>query len=92
MSDMLNGSTPLFIGAPDPKTKKPRTQTWNVTHTSGGWQGCELDEPQPLSTNASMSYSAGSVSLNSDGTYTYTMSITNHGPNSTFFNLQSTNN
>jgi hypothetical protein len=68
-----------------------QTQTWITTWNNGGWQGDTIVQPQPLNTGASMSYSDPSAAKNSNGTYSFSYSVTNHGPNSTFYNLQVSN-
>jgi hypothetical protein len=90
MSFIANGGANIFIGAPVQGT--PQTQNWTFTWGSSGWQGNTFNEPQPLNTDASMTYSEESVSLNSDGTYSFSYSITNNGPNSTQYNIQTSNN
>jgi len=62
--------------------------TWN----DSGWQGDTLTQPQPLNTGASLSYTDPSTSRNPNGTYSFSYSITNHGPNSTQYNLQTASN
>ena len=55
-------------------------------------QGDTLTQPQPLNTGASLSYTDPSTSRNPNGTYSFSYSITNHGPNSTQYNLQTASN
>lgn len=81
MSFIGGGGANIFIA-------DGQSQGWTFTWSNAGWQGNNLNEPQPLNTGASLAYSAGSVSLNSDGTYSYSWSVKNNGPNSTFFNIQ----
>lgn len=81
MSSIFGGGSNIFIG-------NGATQNWVFTWNNGGWQGNVVNEPQPLNTGASLAYSAGSVHLNSNGTFGYSWSVTNHGPNSTFYNIQ----
>lgn len=85
MSHVSNGGANIFIGANN-------TQGWICTWNSAGWQGDTVNQPQPLNTGAAMSYTDPTVSLNSNGTYAFSYSVTNHGPNSTFYNLQTANN
>jgi hypothetical protein len=84
MSQIVGGGANLFIGS-------NQTQSWIVTWNSGGWQGNSFVQPQPLNTGASMSYTNPSVSLNNNGTFAFAFSVTNHGPNTTFYNLQISN-
>jgi hypothetical protein len=84
MSQIGNGSANLFIGS-------NQSHGWIWTWNNGGWQGNTFVQPQPLNTGASMSYADPSVSMNSNGTYSFAYSVTNHGPNSTFYNLQTSN-
>jgi len=81
MSSVFNGGSNVFIGA-------GATNGWVFTWNSGGWQGNTLDQPQPLNTNANMSYTNPTVSRNSNGTYSFSWDAVNHGPNSTFYNIQ----
>ena len=85
MSGIVGGAGNVFIA-------NGQTQGWTVTWNNGGWQGNMLLEPQPLNTGANISYSEGSVFLNSNGAYSFTCTLRNSGPNSTFFNLQYSSN
>jgi len=85
MSFIPGGGSNIFIG-------NGVTQGWTFTWGSSGWQGNTFNEPQPLNTGASMSYTNESVSRNNNGTYAFSFSFTNHGPNSTFYNIQTSNN
>ncbi len=85
MSFIGGGGSNIFIG-------NGATQGWNFTWGGGGWQGNTLMEPQPLNTGASLAYTAGSVSLNNNGTFSFSWTLKNNGPNSTFFNIQTSNN
>jgi hypothetical protein len=68
-----------------------QSQGWVTTWNNSGWQGDTFIQPQPLNTGASMVYAGSeSVSLNSNGTYSFSYTVTNNGPNSTFYNLQYT--
>jgi hypothetical protein len=83
MSQIGGGSANLYIGS-------GATQYWTWTWNNSGWQGNTIDQPQPLNTGASMSYTDPTVSRNSNGTYSFSYSVSNHG-NSTFYNLQTSN-
>jgi hypothetical protein len=85
MSFIGGGGANIFIA-------NGQTQGWVWTWNNGGWQGNTLIEPQPLNTGASLAYAEGSVSLNSNGSYSLSFSIANHGPNSTFYNIQTSSN
>ncbi len=85
MSFIGGGGANIFIG-------NGASQGWIFTWGGGGWQGNTLMEPQPLNTGADLAYTAGSVSLNNNGTFSFSWSLTNNGPNSTFFNIQTSNN
>ncbi len=85
MSFIAGGGANIFIG-------NGVTQGWIFTWRNAGWQGNTFNQPQPLNTGASMSYTEESVSLNSDGTYSFLYFVTNNGPNTTFYNLQTSNN
>jgi hypothetical protein len=65
-----------------------QTQGWVLTWTSPGWHGDTIVQPQPLDMDALMSYTDPAVSLNRDGTYSFAFSVTNKGPNPTYYNLQ----
>jgi hypothetical protein len=84
MSQIGGGSANLFIGS-------GATQGWTWTWNNSGWQGNTIDQPQPLNTGASLSYTDPVVSMNNNGTYSFSYSVTNNGPNSTFYNLQTSN-
>ena len=84
MSQIGNGSANIFIGANS-------TQGWVWTWNNSGWQGDTINQPQPLNTGAAMSYTDPTVTMNNNGTYAFHYSVTNHGPNSTFYNLQTSN-
>jgi len=85
MSQIAGGAGNVFIAS-------GQTQNWTVTWNNSGWQGNTVIEAQPLNTGASLAYSEGSVSLNSNGTYSFSASIRDNGPNNTFFNLQVSSN
>jgi hypothetical protein len=85
MSNITGGGANVYIAA-------HTSQYWTITWNNGGWQGNTLVEPQPLNTGASLAYTAGSVHLNSNGTYSFGVNITNNGPNSTYFNVQVSSN
>jgi len=85
MSFIGGGGANIFIGA-------HATQNWTFTWNNSGWQGNTLVEPQPLNTGAALDYTAGSVSLNSNGAYSFSWTLKNNGPNNTFFNLQTSSN
>jgi hypothetical protein len=84
MSQIGGGSSNLFIGS-------NQTQNWIWTWNNAGWQGNTFAQPQPLNTGAAMSYTNPTVSRNNNGTFSFAYSVTNHGPNSTFYNLQTSN-
>jgi hypothetical protein len=84
MSFIPNGGSSIFIG-------NDTTQTWIFTWFFLGWSNDTFIQPQPLNTGASMSYTDPSVSMNSGGEYSFTFSVTNDGPNTTFYNLQVAN-
>jgi hypothetical protein len=86
MSSIPNGGSNIFIASGQ------TSGGWGITWNNGGWQGNTFIEAQPLNTGASLSTSLGSSSLNNNGTYSFGFSLTNHGPNSTFCNLQVSNN
>jgi hypothetical protein len=75
----------IYIGA-------HQTQSWTTHWNNSGWQGNTIVQPQPLNTGASMTYTDPSVSMSSDGTYSFSYSATNNGPNSTYYNLELSNN
>jgi hypothetical protein len=79
MSSVALGN--IFIGS-------GQTQCWVTTWNNAGWQGNTIVQPQPLNTGASMSYTDPSVSLNNNGTYSFSYCVTDNGPNNTFYNLQ----
>jgi hypothetical protein len=85
MSSVFGGGSNIFIA-------NGQNQGWIFTWNNAGWQGDNFNQPQPLNTGASLAYSAGSVSLNANGTYSYSWSVRNNGPNSTFFNIQTASN
>jgi hypothetical protein len=85
MSFVPNGGGNIFIG-------NGVTQGWVFTWGNGGWQGNTFFEPQPFNTGSAMSSAVGSATLNNNGTFSFSFSITNHGPNSTFYNIQASNN
>jgi hypothetical protein len=64
------------------------TQCWVTTWNNSGWQGNTIVQPQPFNTDASMSYTDPSITVNVDGTYSFSYCVTNNGPNDTFYNLQ----
>lgn len=70
-----------------------QTQSWITTWNNSGWQGDTFIQPQPLNTGASLVYAGEeTVSMNSSGQYSFSYSVKNDGPNSTFYNLQVGNN
>jgi len=85
MSFIGGGGSNIFIGA-------HATQNWIWTWNNSGWQGNTFNEPQPLNTGAALAYTAGSASLNSNGTYSFSWSVKNNGPNTTFYNIQTSSN
>jgi hypothetical protein len=85
MSFIAGGGANIFIG-------NGQTQGWVFTWNNGGWQGDTFNQPQPLNTDASLTSSEESVSMNNNGTYSFSYSVTNNGPNTTFYNLQTGSN
>ena len=81
MSSIFSGGSNIYIG-------NGATQGWTFTWSNSGWQGNVMDQPQPLNTDAALSFTNATISKNSNGTYSYSWSVTNHGPNSTQFNIQ----
>jgi hypothetical protein len=81
MSSIPGGGASIFIAA-------GTTQGWIFTFGGAGWGGNVIVEAQPLNTGASMSFTVPSASLNSNGTYSFSYTIRNSGPNSTFYNHQ----
>lgn len=70
-----------------------QTQSWITTWNNSGWQGDTFIQPQPLNTGAALVYAGEeTVSMNSSGQYSFSYSVKNDGPNSTFYNLQVGNN
>jgi hypothetical protein len=65
-----------------------QTQGWVLTWITPGWHGDTIVQPQPLDFEAQMSYTDPVVSLNPNGTYSCAFSVTNKGPDPTFYNLQ----
>ena len=61
---------------------------WNTTWNSSGWQGDTFVQPMPRNTGLSMTYTEPSITMQSNGTYTFSYSVANNGPNSTFYDLQ----
>jgi len=85
MSFIPNGGNNIFIAA---NTNGNWWFRWNNT----GWQGNTLVEAQPLNTGASIVCTPGNISLDQNGRYTFWTNIRNVGPNSTFFNMQTSSN
>jgi hypothetical protein len=85
MSFIANGGANIFIA-------DGTTQSWAFTWGNSGWQGDSINQPQPLNTDAALSYTDPTVSLNPNGTYSFSYSVTNNGPNSTQYNLQTASN
>jgi hypothetical protein len=85
MSFIGGGGANIFIAS-------GQTHNWIWTWNNSGWQGNTFNQPEPQNTGASLRYSAGSVSRNNNGTFSFFHSITNDGPNSTFYNIQTSNN
>ena len=79
---MSNGIAEAFIAS-------GQTQSWHATNSGAGWPGNNILEAQPLNTDANLTWNLESVTLNSNGTYTFFVHIHNNGPNSTWFMLQS---
>jgi hypothetical protein len=69
-----------------------QTQNWIFTWNNSGWQGNTFNEPQPLNPNASLVYSAGSVVMNPNGTYSFSWSVRNTSAFATVYNLQTSSN
>lgn len=85
MSSIFSGGNNIFIGS-------GATQGWTFTWGNAGWQGNTENQPQPLNTGAALSYTDATISLNPNGTYSFSWSVTNQGPNSTQYNLQTSSN
>lgn len=81
MSTIFPGGSNIFIG-------NGVTQNFVFTFNNQGWQGDMFNQPQPLNTDASMSYTDPSISLNGDDTYSFSQFFTNNGSNDTFYNLE----
>ena len=82
---------PIYIGTPFSQGT-PFAQSWVFTWRNAGWQENTFVEPQPLQTQAWMSFTDPTVSLNPDGTYSFSFTVTNHGPEGTTYNLRFNNN
>jgi hypothetical protein len=65
-----------------------QTQGWILTWNNPGWPGDTIVQPQPLDSEARMTYTNPAVTVNRNGTYSFEFSVTNEGPNPTFYNLQ----
>ena len=85
MSQIPSGGNNIFIAA-------NTNGNWWVRWNNSGWQGNTLVEAQPLNTGAALVCTPGSIDLGSSGQYTFWTNIRNNGGNSTFFNLQVSNN
>jgi hypothetical protein len=85
MSFIPGGGAGIFIAS-------GQTQGFTWTWSGAGWQGNTFFEAQPLNTGASLAFTAGPVHRNNNGTFTFDFSIRNNGPNSTFYNIQISNN
>jgi hypothetical protein len=84
MSHIPNGGSEIFIAG-------NTSGNWWYRQT-GGWPGDTQVQAQPLNTGAALVSVPGSVNLNPDGTYTFWTKISNTSTNSTYFNLQVSNN
>ena len=85
MSFIPGGGGNIFIAS-------GQTQGFTFTWGSSGWQGNTFFQGQPLNTGAALSFTAGAVRRNNNGTFSFDFSIRNNGPNSTFYNIQTSNN
>src|SRR5579872_6648356 len=94
MTERWKGNLMSFIGGGGSNIliSPGQTQNWVWTWGGAGWQGNTLLEPQPLSPQATLTYQAGSVTLNANGTYSFAWSVTNNGPFATLFNIQTSSN
>ena len=83
MSVMERGGAHVFIA-------RGHTQRWRFTWHDGEWHGDTINEPRPLNKRAALTCSAGSLALHGNGVCSIFWSVTNHGPDSTFFSIQPT--
>ena len=84
MSHIPSGGSEIFIAA------KTNGNWWY--RQSGGWPGDTVVQAQPLNTGAALVCVPGSINLNADGSYTFWTNIANASTNSTYFNMQVSNN
>ncbi len=84
MSFIPGGGANIFIAS-------GQTQGWVFTWNSPGWQGNTFFQPEPLNTGASLTFTAGAVRRNNNGTFRFNFSFSNNGPNNTFYNIQVSN-
>ncbi len=61
---------------------------WTTHWNNSGWQGNTLIEPQPLNPSATLTWTIPSVTLNTNGTYSFGYSVTNVSAAATTYNLQ----
>lgn len=85
MSFIPGGGANLFIA-------NGATQNWIFTWGSSGWQGNTIFQGDAQNTGAGLSFTAGAIRRNNNGTFSFDFSVRNNGPNSTFYNIQASNN
>lgn len=85
MSFIANGGAGILISPGD-------THFWTFTWNSAGWQGNTFNMPQPLDPGATLAYTLESVTMNGNGTYSFSYSVSNTGPFATIYNLQTSSN
>lgn len=84
MSFIPGGGANIFIAS-------GVAQSFTFTWHGSGWKGNTFVQGQPLNTGASLAFTAGAVRRNNNGTFSFDFSIRNNGPNSTFYNVQISN-
>ncbi len=84
MSFIPGGGANIFIA-------NGQSHAWVFTWNSAGWKGNTFFQAEPLNTGASLTFTAGAVRRNNNGTFSFNFSIRNNGPNNTFYNIQTSN-
>ena len=81
MSNIPNGGSNQYLASGG-------TGYWSLANSSNSWPGDLVVQAEALNTNAALYTALGNVSRTSSGQYSYSFTVKNNGPNSTYYNIQ----
>jgi hypothetical protein len=60
---------------------------WTITPAGREWVGNAYVQPRPISADAALECVPGAITRNQDGSLSIKVTVTNHGPNETWYSL-----